>query len=80
MLIFSIIIIVAIVCYMVGKKRAVNKNNSEIVKQILWAEALIFLGGYYITDKDSYKVIWMMFMGVAAIFTLVDICLLKNKR
>lgn len=78
MIVFIISIIVAIICYVVGKKRDIIKNSSEIIKQILWIEACVFLGGYFITD--NYKEIWVIFMGAASIFTLIDIMVLKKKK
>lgn len=42
MIVFIISIIVAIICYVVGKKRDIIKNSSEIIKQILWIEACVF--------------------------------------
>lgn len=39
---------------------------------------MCFLGGYFITD--NYKEIWVIFMGAASIFTLIDIMVLKKKK
>ena len=79
MIVFIISIIVAIICYVIGKKRAVLKNNFIILRNILWVEACVFMAGYFFTDQEIYRRIWMIFMGTAGIFSLVYSCFLKKK-
>lgn len=68
MVICVISIIVAVICYVVGKKRVILKNNFEIITHILWIEACIFMAGYFLTDKYVYREIWMILMVIAGVF------------
>lgn len=80
MIVFIISILVAIVCYVLGKKREIFKNNFEIAKHILWVEACVFMAGYFFSNKYIYKQIWMVLMGIASIFSLIHIYYLKRKK
>lgn len=80
MIVFIISVIVAIICYVVGKKRAVLKNRFEIISNILWVEACVFMAGYFFTDKNIYREIWMVLLGVASIFSIVYSYYLKRKK
>lgn len=79
MIIYIAGIIAAVICFYTGKKRAVLKNNLEILRHILWVEACVFMAGYFFTDQEIYRRIWMIFMGTAGIFSLVYSCFLKKK-
>lgn len=80
MIVFIISIIVAIICYVIGKKRAVLKNNFITLRNILWVEACVFMAGYFFTDIGVYKLIWSILIAVASVFSLVYDVYLKNKK
>lgn len=78
--IFIISIIVAVICYVVGRKRAVLKNNLEILRHILWVEACVFMAGYFFTDRDIYKLIWNILLAVAAVYSFIYSIYLKREK
>lgn len=80
MMIFIIGVIVAIICYAIGKKRKTFKNDFEILKYILWVEACVFMIGYFFTDKHIYKQVWMGLLGAALIISIIFSNHLKRKK
>ena len=80
MIVYIISIMVAIICYVIGKRRSVLKNNFEIIRHILWVEACVFMAGYFFTDKNIYKLLWSILLGISAVFSFIYSIYLKKEK
>ena len=63
-------IFVAFICLVIHKKKSAIINRVEVIKQILWLEAVFFLIVYFITDSHWYKSTWLIFLLLASLFNL----------
>ena len=79
-LISSIIlsIIVVIICLRIGKKKSKIINEIELIQQILWGEACLFIMVYFFTNNDAYRKIYFIFMFLASLFVFIKIIINKK--
>ena len=64
-------IFIAVISYLIVKKRAIKTNDREMIKSIIWIEACAFLIVYFITNNNSYKISWLTFMFFACVISLI---------